>query len=242
MSIRLFRILAALAGILGVVLLGVYYSTVLIPPQLNSGPAVAQMSDLVLRYHDAVFLDAWLQGTGALLAVVFFVALVYLAGAMTRFAGWLTMIASAVLLTVGLSEGTFTFGAMQGAVLGDPQTSLVSTDLTTVYSHVFSTVPAPFLFLSLGAVLVNSRALPRVFGYLALALGIAFEVSGFIGLFGALSDAANGVSLLIQIGQELWIVAVAITLIVQSTRKTASPTPEQASANGLGLVMKGNKR
>ncbi len=37
----------------------------------------------------------------------------------------------------------------------------------------------------MGAVLLGSRLLPRVFGYLALALGIAFEIVGFVSLFTA---------------------------------------------------------
>jgi hypothetical protein len=44
-------------------------------------------------------------------------------------------------------------------------------------------VAAPALFLPLGVVILGSRVLPRVFGYLALVLGAAFAILGVVFLF-----------------------------------------------------------
>src|SRR2546425_3393085 len=99
MSTRLSSILAAFCGILGVVILGVYYSGVLVPqlPAADPHPTVAQLTALGIPNHSGVFVDAWFLVTGALLSVVFFLALIQLAGAVTRFAGRIMMLASAML-------------------------------------------------------------------------------------------------------------------------------------------------
>ncbi len=71
----------------------------------------------------------------------------------------------------------------------------------------------------MGAVLLGSRLLPRVSGYLALALGIAFEIVGFVSLFTA------PVLILVVLGlQSLWVLAAAITLLVRAGK--ASDTAE----------------
>ncbi|MBV9228269.1 MAG: hypothetical protein JOZ18_03060 [Chloroflexi bacterium] len=209
MSARLFRILAALCGILGVAALGYYYSVPFPLPPANA--TLAQVTEFGARYHDAILLDTWLQAIGTLLSVVFFLALVHMARAATRFAGWMTMLASAIILTVALAEGTFVIDAVQAGVNGHPEAALTSFDLTFVFAHIFLMVPAPLLFLSLGAVLLGSRVLPRMFGYLALALGVAFGIVGFVGL---LSSAAIIVGIVLQIGQEVWVLAAAIILLV----------------------------
>jgi hypothetical protein len=126
-----------------------------------------------------------------------------------------TVVASAVLLAVGLFEGALTIDVAQAAANGHPQTALTSFDLMGVFVHVFPMGPAPAVYLALGAVLLGSRLLPRVLGYLALVLGAAFEIVGFAGLFSAI--ALNAVIFLL-IAQELWIVAAAIMLVARSGR------------------------
>ena len=69
------------------------------------------------------------------------------------------------------------------------------------------------LLLPLGAVILGSRVLPRVFGYLAVACGVAIVILGFAGLFSA---AADTVITFVLSAQELWIVAAAITLVVRA--------------------------
>ena len=57
--------------------------------------------------------------------------------------------------------------------------------------------------------------LPRVFGYLALALGIAIEIVGLVSLFN------TPVLTLVVLGfQVLWVMAAAITLIVRAASAT----------------------
>ena len=220
MPSRRSRILMGLCGIFGVAALAYYYSVPfpLPPPNASSDQVVA----FGTRYHDAILLDTWLQAIGSLLTVTFAVALVHFAGATNRFAGWMTLLASSLTLAVALSEGMFAIAAAQAAVLGHAETALASIDLTNVFVYIFLMVPAPTFFLSLGAVLLGSQVLPRMFGYLALALGGAFAILGLVGLFSA---SAIAFSIVLLIGQELWIVAAAIALIIRAV-KGEKPTVE----------------
>ncbi len=216
MPSRWSRILMGLCGIVGVAALAYYYSVpVPLPPSNASSDQVVAFGT---RYHDAILLDTWLQAVGSLLTVTFAVTLVHLAGATNRFAGWMTLLASGLTLAVALSEGLFAIAAAQAAVLGHAATALASFDLTNVFVYIFLMVPAPVFFLSLGAVLLGSQVLPRMFGDLALALGGAFAVLGLVGLFSA---GAIALSILLLIGQELWIVAAAITLIIRAIQGEA---------------------
>ena len=76
-------------------------------------------------------------------------------------------------------------------------------------------VAAPALFLPLGIILIRSRILPRLFGYLALTLATVFAALGVVFLLrltlpGAVTAFA-GV-------QALWWLAAAVALIVQSRK------------------------
>jgi hypothetical protein len=81
-----------------------------------------------------------------------------------------------------------------------------------VHSREFkrTIVPAPVIFLALGTILLGSGLLPRVFGYLALALGIAFAIAGLVALF-----TTPILTIVVLSLQALWVLAAAITLLVQ---------------------------
>jgi len=213
MSAQLSRILIALSGILGTVLLGTYFGVgfSIGLAQLPPDATMAQVVSVATRYHDAWFLGAWLQATGSLLSVVFFLALVHRAGGAARLAGMLTILGSAVLLAIVLIEGVFTIDLAQAAANGHQVTSLTSFDIMTVFTYIYPIVPAPVIFLALGTILLGSRLLPRVFGYLALGLGIAFEIVGLVGLF-----TTPILTIVVLSLQALWVLAAALTLLVRA--------------------------
>lgn len=212
MSARLSRILIGLCGILGTVLLGLYFGVGFSVglAQLPPDTTVAQVVSIGKEYRNLWFLGTWLQATGSLLSVVFFLALVQRAGRTASLAGLLTIVGSAVLLAVVLVEGVFTIDLAQGAINGHPTTSLASFDIMSVFTYVYPIVPAPVIFLALGTILLGSRLLPRVFGYLAFGLGIAFAVVGLIGLFTTPLLTIAVLSL-----QALWVLAAAIVWLVR---------------------------
>lgn len=96
---------------------------------------------------------------------------------------------------------------------------LVSLRLISAVQHLFFIVAAPTLFLPLGIVLVSSRILPRLFGYLALLLAAAFAALGIIFLLDLTLPGAVTAFAGIQ---ALWWLAAAIALIVQSGRIPSS--------------------
>lgn len=125
----------------------------------------------------------------------------------------LTLLGSAVLLGIVLIEGVFTIDLAQAAADGHLATSVTSFDLMTVFSHIYPIAPAPVIFLALGSILVGTRILPRAFGYLALVLGTAFAIIGLVGLF------TTPLLTLIPLAlQGIWVVAAAITLLIQSEK------------------------
>lgn len=220
MSAQLSRILIALCGILGTVLLGLYFGVGFSVglAQLPPDTTAAQVVSIGKEYRNLWFLGTWLQATGSLLSVVFFLALVQRAGRTASLAGLLTIVGSAVLLAVVLVEGVFTIDLAQAAVIGHPTTSLTSFDIMSVFTYVYPIVPAPVIFLALGTILLGSRLLPRVLGYLAFGLGIAFAVVGFIGLF-----TTPLLTIIVLSLQALWVLAAAITLLVRSGKVPDSP-------------------
>lgn len=212
MSTQQTRILIAVCGILGTILLGMYFGVgfsaglAQLPPDSTS----AQVVSIGKEYRNLWFLGTWLQATGSLLSVIFFLALVQKAGRVASLAGLLTIIGSAVLLAVVLVEGVFTIDLAQAAVSGHPTTSLASFDIMSVFTYVYPIVPAPVIFLSLGTILLSSHLLPRAFGYLAFGLGIAFAVVGLVGLF-----TTSLLTIIVLSLQALWILAAAITLLIR---------------------------
>jgi hypothetical protein len=213
MSPRLSHILIALSGILGTILLALYFGIgfsiglAQLPPSIT----LAQELRVATQYHNLWFLGTWLQATGSLLSVVFFLALVQRAGAVTRLAGLLTILGSAALLAVVLIEGVFTIGLAAAAVNGQQTASLTFFVIMTVFTYLYPIVPAPVIFLALGTILLGSHLLPRVFGYLAFILGIAFAVVGLVGLF-----TTSLLTIIVLSLQALWVLAAAITFLIRA--------------------------
>jgi hypothetical protein len=142
---------------------------------------------------------------------LFAFALVHLAGATQRLAGWMTFFGATILMTVSLIEITFYISALSPDPAMMPSISL---KLISAVQHLYFIVAAPSLFLPLGIVLVGSPILPRLFGYLALLLATVFAALGVIFLLdltlpGAVTAFA-GV-------QALWWLAAAITLVVRGS-------------------------
>jgi hypothetical protein len=210
MDERRTRILVAIAGILGVVLLSAYFAAPF--PQPPASATVDQIAETANKYSTLLLIGGWLQITGTMLASIFFIGLVYLSRAITRLSGMLTLFAAAVLLSTSLLEATLLMDVAYATANGHPQTALSSWDLMTMFIHIFPIGPASLSYLALGALLLGSSLLPRLFGYLALLLGIAFAVVGFLGL---LVPAVNFGIIALLVAQELWILAAGITLLAR---------------------------
>ena len=206
-SNRRFCMLSGLSGVAGVVLLIISFA-------INSGPPPDPSSAELLKFGQQHFANilwgAWLQAVGPVLIVLFAFALVHLAGAALRLAGWMTFFGATVLMTVSLIEITFYISAMN---LDPAIMPSISLRLIYAVQHLYFIVAAPTLFLPLGIVLVSSQILPRLFGYLALVLAACFAMLGVIFL---LHVTLPGPVTAFAGVQALWWLAAAITVIVRS--------------------------
>ena len=174
--------------------------------------SLAQLREFAIQHHSGIVFGAWLQGMGSLLLVLFAIAIVHLAGATNQFAGWITLLAGTTILMVSLVEITFYLSAVQAAEAGDLTSGTVSNALIKAVQHVFLIAPA--LLLPLGAVLLGSQVLPRVFAYLALTIGTTLQIFGLVGLFGVLQPIIDDVLIV----QALWFVAAGIALMTGERR------------------------
>jgi hypothetical protein len=189
---------------------------------INSGPppepSSAELLEFGRRHFASILWGAWLQSVGPVLIVLFAFALVHLAGATQRLSGWMTFFGATVLMMVSLIEIMLYIGALN---LEPP--SLPSIVLRLIYAvqHLYFVVAAPSLFLPLGIVLLRSRVLPKVFGYLGIVLAVTFAVLGIAYMMTmilpAWVTAFAGV-------QALWWLAAAITLIARGGKTPRAAT------------------
>ena len=129
---RWFSILSGLSGITGVILLGVSFATAVGPPP---DATRAELVKFGQQHYTDVLWGAWLQAVGPVFIVLFAFALVHLAGATLRLAGWMTLFGATVLMTVSLIEITYYISAL----FPDPELD----DVNQSQSHLCG--PAPLL-------------------------------------------------------------------------------------------------
>ncbi|HEX4205342.1 MAG TPA: hypothetical protein VHZ51_14340 [Ktedonobacteraceae bacterium] len=222
MSTRLFSILSALCCILGAALLITSFT---LNPAPSTNATGAQLAAFGKLYHNEILIGAWLQAISPFLILLFALAIVYLAGAITRFAGLVSICGGMLLVIVSLIEVTFFLGA---ANAGNLMTAQISLSLVRAVQHLYSIIAAPALIIPLGFVILGSRVLPRVLGYVAIVIGIVFAILGVIYLF---TPVADGVAILAvtEAIEELWFPVAAITLIVRAVMTPATAIVEKPS-------------
>jgi len=199
------RILAAICGVAGTVTL---IGSFMINPAPPAGATITQLADFANQHSFTIIMGGWMQGIGSLLTVLFAIALVHIAGATNRFAGWVTLLSGAALLMVSLTEVAFYLAAVQAARDGDAALGSIGNSLIQAVQHVFLIAPA--LLLPLGAIILGSSVLPRVFGYVALLLGAVLQALGLVGLFTPLQSLID----VLLIVQGVWFIAAAVALVV----------------------------
>ncbi|MCM2532288.1 hypothetical protein NDK43_07665 [Neobacillus pocheonensis] len=204
MSKTQFRILTAICGLVGCIIL---ITSFIINPAPPSTDTITQLIVFGNEHHNIILMAGWLQTVGTLLLVLFAIAIVHVAGATTRFSGWFTMFGGIVLMMVSVIEVIFYINFLTSTV----STLLENLNLIRAVQHAFSMVAAPIIFLPLGTVILGSRVLPQVFGYLALLLGVAFSIFGMVCLFGPFQYVVDYLAM----GQGGWWLLAAITLLVQ---------------------------
>jgi hypothetical protein len=227
LSNRSFLIPIAISGIVGECFLSIYFSGILVPRNLITAlNSVTQLSDLVTKHQPAILLDAWLMGIGSFLSVIFYIGLVSMSGAATRFSGLLTIIASTVVLAVALVDVTFMVEATNAAILGHTDTTKVAFDFIAgggeAFDYTFIFVPAPMLITSIGIVLLGSDIIPRFFGYAAIAIGIMFFIAGLLSIFYPRASAITAVFEIVQLSRVIWVLTSAIFILSRKQNLNAA--------------------
>jgi hypothetical protein len=198
---------------------------------INTGPPAgasgARLTAFGQQHHDAIVWGSWLQAVGPVLIAVFALAIVVLAGATARLAGWMTLFGAATLMTVSLVEIT----GYIGTVHTSPAT-MAGTSLALIRSvqHLWFIVAAPVLWLPLGLVILGSGVLPRILGYLALALAAGYALAGVFTLFDPTVPAAVQVSA--GVAPALWWLAAAGTLLIRAREPSTAGLPSGVAAAG----------
>lgn len=199
---------AAACGILGPILLAIYFGA----PAVSGWPYAGASPDELVRFADAhawlFYAGAWLQVTGTLLSIVFYIALLSAGRAQETFWGYVLLIAAGSVLTLVVVEAAFLVAVPVAAAGGDKATVATGFALSNgIFARVFPLAPASASYVALGAVVLRSAVLPRSFGQAAIALGVAFEAAG---LAAVLTNVAVFAAVALSVLQTLWILAAAL--------------------------------
>ncbi len=206
---QLVCLLAGLSGIAGVLLIGQSF-------KINQGPPLTASDAVFLSYahthSTAVLLGSFMQASGPALIIAFALTLVSLTGGERRVSGLLTIFGAGVLMTTSLMEVACYIG---GLFVIPPEMPRIANTFGYAIQHLYFYVAAPALFLPLGFVLMQSRVLPKVFSWLALALGATFVVLGIATIKDLVLPTAVTAFAAIQ---ALWWFSASIALMLRSGR------------------------
>jgi hypothetical protein len=225
MSERATRALAALCGITGVLMLTAHF---LIPGNVPPDSAsLSRIATFAREHRDVILISAWLQVTGAILYVVFILAVVHLAGAGQRFAGRIVALAAAILVGLTLLDSAMIISTVQAAAHGQASTLRVSFDVIAGPNNDAvgrSFLIAPAILLPFGVVILQSALLPHSYGWIAIVFGTASQTLGLVGLFSKVAFADVNPAVLAL--ENLWLILVAVTLLVN--RQASEPRSPRA--------------
>jgi hypothetical protein len=206
-------------GIAGPILLALYFGIPALVPRLGSllysaTPGTGRIVAVGAKYHELLTLGSWVQGTGALLCVVFLLALAGWAGGASSLPGRILLLGCAALVGLVLTEMVFTLSWASAATHGQSTSARAAYDLMANFAQVFPIVPAPTVYLALAAVLATGRpVLPAMLTHLAAGLGIGFLLIGLVAV--VIPGAAAAAGALAGL-QAVWILAAGITALRSS--------------------------
>jgi hypothetical protein len=209
---KLFARSAAVAGILGVAMIGISFGIVPGPP---TGLTGAQLISYGQQNSASVQWGSLLQAAGPVFIMIFAFSIVVLAGVASRLSGILTFFGGVLLTIVSMIEVLFYTGILTGALNGSAAEAQFSLDLVYAVQHFYFGVAAPAVFFPLGFVILKSKVLPKVFGYLALVLGGVFVVLGLAYVYTiALPNTVTDLGVV----QAFWWIAAAVYLLVRADK------------------------
>lgn len=197
-------------GVAGTLLLAAYFTAPAFLGWPFAGESAARLAAYSLDHQSLFYGGAWLQSTGTLLTVIFFLALVRMTGAANNLLATLIPVMAASLLSIVLVESAFMVAVPMAASAGDTATVATAFALSNgVFVRVFPLAPASATYIALGLALLSSGPIHRGFGYSAIVLGAVFELGGIAAVF---SNATLIALAVLAAGQAVWVAAAAAAL------------------------------
>ena len=211
----------SLAGIVGPLLLVIYF----VAPAVSGWPYAGASPGELIRYarqHELLFYaGGWLQATGALLSIVFFLVLLQLSGSWNTLAGLVTIVGAALLLAVVVIEAAFLEAVPMAAAAGDRATVAATFALSNgVFARIFPLAPAPLLFAGIGFALRPAAVLPPLFSLSALVVAGLFEVAGIAAIFGTTGLIF---AIVMSVVEAIWILSAGIAMGITRWRRVERP-------------------
>jgi hypothetical protein len=207
---RRLRILGALAGITGPVLLAAYFTAPALVRWPDAGASPGRLTVYATAHRLLFYGGGWLQATGALLSIVFFLVLLQLSGAGGTLAGSATVTGCALLLSVVAIEAALLEAVPMAAANGDQATVATTFALSNgVFARIFPLAPAPLVFAGIGVALSGASILPRVFARTVVLISALFFVAGLAAVF---ATAGLILAIVMSVVETIWIAAAAIAL------------------------------
>jgi hypothetical protein len=213
---RRLRVLGAVAGITGPVLLAVYFTAPALVHWPYAGASPAKLIAYATAHRLLFYGGGWLQATGALVSIVFFLVLLQLSGARGTLAGAAALTGCALLLSVVAIEAALLEAVPIAAANGDQATVATTFALSNgVFARIFPLAPAPLVFAGIGFALSRTSILPRVFARTAVLIAGLFLISGLAAVFG---PAGLILAIVMSVVEAVWIAAAAIALARTTAR------------------------
>lgn len=202
--------LAAVSGVAGTLALVAYFAAPAFLSWPFAGASPAKLTTYALDHQSLFYAGAWLQSTGTLLSVIFFLALVRTTRAGGSLAATIVIVTAASLLSIVLVESAFLVAVPMAATAGDTATVATTFALSNgVFVRVFPLAPSSATYVALGWTLLSPGPLHRAFGFVAMAIGATFELGGLVAV---IWSQAVFVLAVLAAAQALWVAAAAVAL------------------------------
>jgi len=210
--------LILLGAVSAIVALVAHFAILPSRPGLNATqPQLMQFA----AHHDALLASAWLDGVGSALLILSVVVMAHFVDAGGTVLGRIVQVVGAAVIAMSLVSDALLIAVAQAGSVGDGTTVRTAYSLLHVADYVYP-FANPFWLAALGAIILRSGVLPRILGYLALALAAAELVGGLAALF---SDTLNNVVNPMFLAVLAWVLAASIVLVVRRVR-LATPSRE----------------
>jgi hypothetical protein len=167
------------------------------------------------------YAGGWLEATGAVLSLLFFLSVLWRSDTTTSYAGLVTLVGCALLLAVVMVEAVLLEAVPTAARSGDTGTVATTFALSNgVFVRIFPLGPAPVVFAGIGYAL-RPAVLGDGYARSARMVAVAFVVAGIVAVF---TTVGVILGVVMSVVQAIWILVAAIA-VARSAPSAARVAP-----------------